>query len=416
MENIEAMLCAYIEGDLDESGRKEIEKHLAEHPQHRKLLEDLIAQRQLLRDLPRVTAPRDVGEGLRGQVERSMLLGSQDSMQLSHPQRGFRLPQYITAAAILLLGASLAIIVYRTVVPTFRPPTYTPVAAPNVDQNTQKEIEADIEASKAQNLAAPAQPTTQPVSDQVAMAAVPQAQFRQLLSASNSQLPPPRLDWNDIRQQLKSAGYDLSHPIPGKPPPMIFVVGSPNTATAGRQISQFLGTQTGISWWAVPQTPTTQPTTQMDLAGANRATTQPVAQQASIGGIGGGGSFADNTALRLYIACNLNTQQAAALQQSLNNQPPESVPTYQLSDQNVVDISGQRPPTSLNGVPEPTTQTTEPATQPTTNPSPAQMVDAVIVVHSASSVILPEMLGPTTWPSTPRIPPGKPVAAPTTKP
>ena len=31
MENIEAMLCAYIEGDLDEAGRAQIEKHLIDY-------------------------------------------------------------------------------------------------------------------------------------------------------------------------------------------------------------------------------------------------------------------------------------------------------------------------------------------------------------------------------------------------
>ena len=37
-ENIEARLCAYVEGDLDEQGRVEIERHLEAHPNHRRLL------------------------------------------------------------------------------------------------------------------------------------------------------------------------------------------------------------------------------------------------------------------------------------------------------------------------------------------------------------------------------------------
>ena len=47
MENIEAMLCAYIEGDLDESGSAQIEKHLESNPHHRKLLNELMELREM---------------------------------------------------------------------------------------------------------------------------------------------------------------------------------------------------------------------------------------------------------------------------------------------------------------------------------------------------------------------------------
>jgi len=50
------MLCAYIEGDLDEAGRAQIEKHLSENPQHRKLMAELAAMRELVQALPRVKA------------------------------------------------------------------------------------------------------------------------------------------------------------------------------------------------------------------------------------------------------------------------------------------------------------------------------------------------------------------------
>ncbi len=42
-ENIEAKLCAYVEGDLDEQGRVEIERHLEQNPNHRRLLAELTA-------------------------------------------------------------------------------------------------------------------------------------------------------------------------------------------------------------------------------------------------------------------------------------------------------------------------------------------------------------------------------------
>ena len=52
-EQIEAKLCAYVDGELDAAGRAEIEAHLAANPQHRELLTELMAQRELLRELPR---------------------------------------------------------------------------------------------------------------------------------------------------------------------------------------------------------------------------------------------------------------------------------------------------------------------------------------------------------------------------
>ena len=37
-EQIEAKLCAYVDGELDAAGRAEIEQHLAANPQHRALV------------------------------------------------------------------------------------------------------------------------------------------------------------------------------------------------------------------------------------------------------------------------------------------------------------------------------------------------------------------------------------------
>ena len=61
-EQIEAKLCAYLEGELDEQGRAEIEKHLEQHPAHRKLLSEVGKTRGLLR---RCRASRAAGH-LRG--------------------------------------------------------------------------------------------------------------------------------------------------------------------------------------------------------------------------------------------------------------------------------------------------------------------------------------------------------------
>src|SRR5215213_7222467 len=74
-ENIEAKLAAYVDGELDEARRAEIERYLAGNPQHRKLIEELTVTRQYVRDLPRESAPADVADMLSQQLERAALLG-----------------------------------------------------------------------------------------------------------------------------------------------------------------------------------------------------------------------------------------------------------------------------------------------------------------------------------------------------
>lgn len=106
-EIIEAKLCAYIDGELDPEGRAEIEKHLEANPQHRRLLESLKATRDLVRWLPRESAPSELAETLNGQLERSVLLDYDgDSL------RPRILPRVFAAAAIVVLTAGLAAAVY----------------------------------------------------------------------------------------------------------------------------------------------------------------------------------------------------------------------------------------------------------------------------------------------------------------
>jgi hypothetical protein len=124
MENIEAMLCAFVEGDLDEAGRAQIEKHLESNPQHRKLLNDLVQMKQMVRDLPRAKAPMDVGDSLRQKVERSMLLEDAAVVRPIGKQVD-RWPQIFAIAAMFLLVSALCFIVYRALAPTLKPAVFT---------------------------------------------------------------------------------------------------------------------------------------------------------------------------------------------------------------------------------------------------------------------------------------------------
>ena len=69
-EQSEAKLLAYIEGDLDPAARAEIEKHLESNPHHARMLRELKSTRDLLRWLPRESAPADLLEQVQGHLER----------------------------------------------------------------------------------------------------------------------------------------------------------------------------------------------------------------------------------------------------------------------------------------------------------------------------------------------------------
>jgi len=77
-EESEAKLLAYIDGELDEAGRAEIERHLESNPNHRRLLDELKVGRDLLRWVPRETAPPELMESFQSQLERAVLLEEED--------------------------------------------------------------------------------------------------------------------------------------------------------------------------------------------------------------------------------------------------------------------------------------------------------------------------------------------------
>lgn len=114
-ENIEAKLAEYVEGTLDAAGRAEIEQHLAVHPEHRRLMADFAETRDVLRNLPRQTAPADLTEMLQGQLERAVLLDG--GFDRGRSLRIGRWPQVLAVAAILLLALGLGVVVYVTLPP-----------------------------------------------------------------------------------------------------------------------------------------------------------------------------------------------------------------------------------------------------------------------------------------------------------
>ncbi len=123
-EIIESKLCAFVDGEVDEAGRAEIEKHLLANPQHRRLLEELRRTSALLRGLPRESSPPEMAESFNAQLERSVLLHGIGSEVARPSLRINSGPQLYAAAAIILLTVGLAAVIYfalpaRTVHPTF---------------------------------------------------------------------------------------------------------------------------------------------------------------------------------------------------------------------------------------------------------------------------------------------------------
>jgi hypothetical protein len=122
-EDIEAKLAAYVDGEIDEAGRAEIEQHLASNPQHRQLIAELMKQRKLLTNLPREMAPADIAETINAQLERAVLLGDIDDREQATTLRMNFWPRIRLVAAMIVLTAGLGMTIYLLVPwPNNKPP------------------------------------------------------------------------------------------------------------------------------------------------------------------------------------------------------------------------------------------------------------------------------------------------------
>ena len=111
-ENTEAKLAAYIDGELDGPDRAEIEKLLEQNPNYRRVIEQLRESRDLVRVLPRESAPPNMCEMFSGQLERSVLLDGIDDENQRKRLSLVRWPQLMMAAAVVLLTVGLGTIVF----------------------------------------------------------------------------------------------------------------------------------------------------------------------------------------------------------------------------------------------------------------------------------------------------------------
>jgi hypothetical protein len=256
-EDIEAKLAAYVDGQLDSADRAEIEKHLADHPQHRLLIAELMQQKQLLKNLPRERAPGDVAEAINAQLERAVLLGDIDDDSHAAGLRMGRGPQIRAIAAVLLLTASLAAVIYYLLPsPSRKPPQIA-------DLRTLPTTEpADVALPEAMDRAASSDsPATQPT-EALANAAAETEQERRAKLALGGNVETDKdafatnvgnaaLFRNAVNDQAKAF-----NPSVGAGPVVIVIPSADPTAT-NQRVTDYLTNNKII--WETADEPTPQP-------------------------------------------------------------------------------------------------------------------------------------------------------------
>ena len=371
MENIEAMLCAYVEGDLDAGGRAQIEKHLQEHPQHRKLLDELVAMRELVRGLPRAKAPMDVGDSLRQKVERSMLLEDSAVAKVSG-QRIDRWPQFFGIAAIFLLVASLCFILYKALGPTWKPAVFVQsvadhppdIAALDKGQSEQATVPEAVAATDERpaaginGIAQAASPamvpraTIAPGGVSPPPAAEPILQKAQQLAVQSQQqmMSVAQLDLQAIRRRLENSGYGIQGSDKsvaasgerGNAGPVLVVVDSTDPPATKARITQFFSSSAGISWNAVPaESQGKSPATTLPsgtIADGKLAQAQNVMDEKRMLELS---DAEKRPASDLYVVRGLTPERADALRQTLT--VPGNGPQVQVTVQSAEGLATTQP-------------------------------------------------------------------------
>ena len=179
-------------------------------------------------------------------MERSILLddSSPDSPRRMGPGRW---ANALAIAAIVLLCISLGIIVYKTVLPTFKPPTFTQVVVsepPGGAAEKSMEPQAPGMNQNGSSVAA---------IDQVnfGMAAGRNAQPPNLPGNS---IPPVAFDMEAVRRRLEGSGYNLPVIATGREAqaPVVLVIDSVNPSTTHDHIARFLNSKSGVAWKMIP--------------------------------------------------------------------------------------------------------------------------------------------------------------------
>lgn len=116
--NIDELLTAFIDGELSTRQRVEMQRMISHDEQLAIRLRQLQNCKTLVGSLPREDAPDDMAERVLASLERKTLLGHQAEIS-SHSQgrRHLLMRKFATAAAMIILMAAFAAVVYTIIAP-----------------------------------------------------------------------------------------------------------------------------------------------------------------------------------------------------------------------------------------------------------------------------------------------------------
>jgi len=124
----EEQLSAYLDGELSDEERAEVEAYLASNEQARQRLAELRRMSALLQKLPRRRAPSDLLDSITTQLERRELLAGTLPPDMPPSTLSRRIGRWVASAAVVFLAATAGYMTYRHVRQRSARPEGVPVA------------------------------------------------------------------------------------------------------------------------------------------------------------------------------------------------------------------------------------------------------------------------------------------------
>jgi hypothetical protein len=117
IEYIEELLNGYIDGELDERKSNEVRRLIDHDAEVRQFFDSLNRYKKLMGSVPPAAAPEGFAEGVAKRLERQILLADTGVYHHHAGRRHLIIRRFMTAAAIVVLGAVLSLIVFDIFVP-----------------------------------------------------------------------------------------------------------------------------------------------------------------------------------------------------------------------------------------------------------------------------------------------------------
>ncbi len=109
---LEQQLSAYLDGEVTDAERAEVEAYLAASEDARRVFEDLRRNAELLRSLPRAKAPDGLPELVTAELERRELLGEEPLGEPGSRPAARGAGRWLASAAVIVLAASAGLLTF----------------------------------------------------------------------------------------------------------------------------------------------------------------------------------------------------------------------------------------------------------------------------------------------------------------